>query len=432
MKSLSKKQRKNVKTLSKKQRKNVSLKSILTTIVLGAQNALACFPATVLVALVLGISPSLALLAAGLATVSFALITKGKVPIFLGSSFAFLGGAALILENTGDTAYLGGATIVAGATYLVYALIVKLIGVGNLRKALPPVVTGTMILLIGATLSTSAVSNIGGDWRSLLVAAVTVAVTVAVAVFGKGFIKIVPVVFGLLAGCACYALVGKFDGTAIAQASFFEVPPITLPKFDLNSILILLPLTLSTFLEHIGDVEAVGHISGKDFVFDPGLPRTLIGDGVGTMISGVLGFSPNTSYSEGIATLSITKRTEPVIVWVAAGICIALSFFGKLSAVLMSIPNAVLGGLSLVLFAMIASVGLRTLVQGQVDFTNSRNIFVAGLMLIICLGGASITIGTVTIGGIALAAIAGIALNLILPKDLDKRRAEKNENTTQG
>lgn len=432
MKSLSKKQRKNVETLPKKQRKKVSLKSILTTIVLGAQNALACFPATVLVALVLGISPSLALLAAGLATVSFALITKGKVPIFLGSSFAFLGGAALILENTGDTAYLGGATIVAGATYLVYALIVKLIGVGNLRKALPPVVTGTMILLIGATLSTSAVSNIGGDWRSLLVAAVTVAATVAIAVFGKGFIKIVPVVFGLLAGCACYALVGKFDGTAIAQASFFEVPPITLPKFDLNSILILLPLTLSTFLEHIGDVEAVGHISGKDFVFDPGLPRTLIGDGVGTMISGVLGFSPNTSYSEGIATLSITKRTEPVIVWVAAGICIALSFFGKLSAVLMSIPNAVLGGLSLVLFAMIASVGLRTLVQGQVDFTNSRNIFVAGLMLIICLGGASITIGTVTIGGIALAAIAGIALNLILPKDLDKRRAEKNENTTQG
>lgn len=421
-----------MKTLSKKQRKKVSLKSILTTIVLGAQNALACFPATVLVALVLGISPSLALLAAGLATVSFALITKGKVPIFLGSSFAFLGGAALILENMDDTAYLGGATIVAGATYLVYALIVKLIGVGNLRKALPPVVTGTMILLIGATLSTSAVSNIGGDWRSLLVAAVTVAVTVVVAVFGKGFIKIVPVVFGLLAGCACYALVGKFDGTAIAQASFFEVPPITLPKFDLNSILILLPLTLSTFLEHIGDVEAVGHISGKDFVFDPGLPRTLIGDGVGTMISGVLGFSPNTSYSEGIATLSITKRTEPVIVWIAAGICIALSFFGKLSAVLMSIPNAVLGGLSLVLFAMIASVGLRTLVQGQVDFTNSRNIFVAGLMLIICLGGASITIGTVTIGGIALAAIAGIALNLILPKDLDKRRAEKNENTTQG
>lgn len=386
-------------------------------IILGLQIALSCFPATTVVALILGLSPSLALFAAGIATIAFALITQGKVPIFLGSSFAFLGGAAIILQRTGDSAYLGGATIVAGVAYLIYALIAKTIGIDKINKFLSPVIVGTMIVLIGTTLMPSALDNIGNTPINWLIAIITIAIIIAVQKFGKGLIQIIPIIIGVVAGYIVSAIVGVVDYSALHSAAWVSLPPVKLPKFDLSAILILLPLTLSTLLEHIGDVKTASNLVGQDFFTDPGIHRTLIGDGVGTMISGFVGFTPNTSYSEGLAVMELTGKAHVTYTIIAAITFFVCSFLGKISGFLLTIPSCVVGAASLVLYYMIASIGIKTYYREKVDFNNPKNLMIAAVMLFFGFSGITFEIGSVSLTGIALAAIIGIILNLTIKEE---------------
>ena len=385
--------------------------------ILGLQIALSCFPATTVVALILGLSPSLALFAAGVATIAFAVITQGKVPIFLGSSFAFLGGAAIILQRTGDSAYLGGATIVAGAMYLIYAFIAKTVGIEKINKFLSPVIVGTMIVLIGSTLMPSALNDIGNQPISWLIAIITIAIIIAVQRFGKGLIQIIPIIIGILGGYIVSTILGVVDFSSLTTASWISTPPITFPKFDLSSILILIPLTLSTLLEHIGDVKTASNLVGQDFFEDPGIHRTLIGDGVGTMISGMFGFTPNTSYSEGLAVMELTGKAKVTYTIIAAVTFIICSFLGKISGFLLTIPSCVVGAASLVLYYMIASIGIKTYYREKVDFNNPKNLIIAAIMLFFGFSGITFEIGSVSLTGIALAAIIGVILNLTIQEE---------------
>ena len=385
--------------------------------ILGLQIALSCFPATTVVALILGLSPSLALFAAGVATIAFAVITQGKVPIFLGSSFAFLGGAAIILQRTGDSAYLGGATIVAGAMYLIYAFIAKTVGIEKINKFLSPVIVGTMIVLIGSTLMPSALNDIGNQPISWLIAIITIAIIIAVQRFGKGLIQIIPIIIGILGGYIVSTILGVVDFSSQTNASWISTPPITFPKFDLSSILILIPLTLSTLLEHIGDVKTASNLVGQDFFEDPGIHRTLIGDGVGTMISGMFGFTPNTSYSEGLAVMELTGKAKVTYTIIAAVTFIICSFLGKISGFLLTIPSCVVGAASLVLYYMIASIGIKTYYREKVDFNNPKNLIIAAIMLFFGFSGITFEIGSVSLTGIALAAIIGVILNLTIKEE---------------
>lgn len=384
---------------------------------LGSQMLVAIFPATTIVAIILGIDPALALFSAGLATLVAMAITKNKVPMFLGSSFAYIGGAALILEQTGDVAYLGGATIAVGLIYIIYAIIAYIIGVDKIKKVFSPVVSGIMVLIIGLTLAPSAINDIGTGASNLLIAAIVLIIIGIVSLKGKGFIKIIPILFGLIGGYIIAICLCKVNFTSLTTAHWFSVPQFVLPKFDLNSILIMLPITLSTISEHLGDVQSLSAVADKDFLTDPGIHRTILADGIGTAVSGLCGFAPNTTYSEGVATMGLTKRTDQPIIIIAAIWCIVLSFLGKLSGLLLTIPKPVIGVVSLFLYGMIATLGLKTLVSNKVDFSKMKNTIIAGIMLGIAIGGFTITIGTVTLTSIALSAIIGIILQIILPEE---------------
>ena len=384
---------------------------------LGTQLLIAIFPATTIVAIILGLDPCLALFAAGLATLWAIFVTKGKVPMFLGSSFAYIGGAALILEQTNDPAYIGGATIVVGALYVIYALLAYVIGLERIKKVFSPVVSGTIVLLIGLTLTPSAVNDIGTGGINWAIAAIVILIIGMISLKAKGFIKIIPILFGLVGGYIIALCLGQVDFSTLSNAHWFSIPDFVAPKFDLNSILIMLPITLSTISEHLGDVQSLSAVAGKDFLTDPGIHRTILADGVGTALSGLCGFPPNTTYSEGVATMGLTKRTETPIVFIAALWCIILSFCGKLSGLLLTIPKPVIGMTSLFLYGMIATLGLTTLVSNKVDFSKTRNVIISGLMLGVAVGGFTMTIGSVTLTPIAIAAILGILLQIMLPEE---------------
>lgn len=384
---------------------------------LGTQMLIAIFPATTIVAIILGFDPCLALFAAGVATIAAIFVTKGKVPMFLGSSFAYIGGAALIIEQTGDAGYVGGATIAVGIMYMVYAALAYWIGLERIKKVFSPVVSGTIVLLIGLTLTPSAVNDIGTGGINWCIAAAVLLIIGFVSFKGKGFMKIIPILFGLVGGYVVAVLFGQVDFSTITAAHWFSLPDFVRPKFDLNSILIMLPITLSTISEHLGDVQSLSAVAEKDFLTDPGVHRTILADGIGTTISGMFGFTSNTTYSEAVATMDLTKRTERPIVVIAALWCIVLSFFGKFSAVLMTIPKPVVGMTSLFLYGMIATLGLNTLVNHRVDFSKMRNVVISGLMLGVAVGGFTMTIGTITLTPIAIAAILGILLQIILPDE---------------
>lgn len=393
------------------------MKNKLELFGLGTQMLIAIFPATTVVALILGLDPALALFTAGIATLWALFITKNKVPMFLGSSFAYIGGAALILENTHDVGYLGGATIAVGITYIIYAILAYIIGLERIKKVFSPVVSGTIVLIIGLTLMSSAVNDIGTTPINWGIAAITLLAIALISIFGKGFIKIIPIIFGLAAGYVAALCLGQVDFTSLHNASWFSLPQFFAPKFDLNSILIMLPITLSTISEHLGDVQSLSAVSGRDLLIDPGIHRTILADGIGTALSGFCGFTPNTTYSEGVATIGLTKRAETSIIYIAALWCIVLSFFGKLSGLLLTIPKPVIGMTSLFLYGMIATLGLTTLISNKVDFSHTRNVIISGLMLGISVGGFTMTIGTITLTPIAIAAILGIILQIILPEE---------------
>ena len=407
-------------------------------VLLGIQHVFAMFGATVLVPMLTGMSPAVALFCAGVGTWIFHLCTGRKVPTFLGSSFAFIaaiqGAAQICSDNAeiGTDAYLAalpyatGGIIVAGALYLVLALLVRLVGAERVRSFFPPIVTGPVVTIIGLMLAPSAINNIttqigtvnvGLNW---LVAAVAVAAIFVTSLFAKGLFKLVPILIGIIVGYVAAICCGMVDFSTIAQAPWLDLPPFFLPKFDMRAIGLVAPIAIVTFVEHIGDVTASSAVVGKDFIKDPGLHRTLMGDGLATMFAGLVGGPANTTYSENTGVLAATKNYNPLTLEIAACFAILISFLGKFAALITSMPGPVIGGVSIVLYGMIAAVGLRTLVENQVDFTKTRNLLIAAVMLVLGLGAdKAITIGGVAISGVALAAVLGIILNKILPEKID-------------
>ena len=429
-------------------------------IVLGIQHMFAMFGATVLVPILTGLNPATALMCAGVGTILFFFITKRKVPVFLGSSFSFI--AAIVLATAvcagGDLSstfkegfaasgynsigymlgaggaitkeaayqealpYATGAIMVAGALYLVLALLVKIFGAEKIKSFFPPVVTGPVIICIGLGLAPVAIGYMN-SWQSWVVATIVVAVIVAFSVFAKGLFKLIPLLFGLVIGYLASMAFGMVDFSGMQQANIIAVPKLFLPKFDWKAISIIAPIAVVTFVEHIGDITANGAVVGKDFIKDPGLHRTLIGDGIATMFAGFVGGPANTTYSENTGVLAATGNYNPVAIVIAACFAIVMSFIGKFSAFLSSIPGPVIGGMSIVLFGMIAAVGLKTLTTNKVDFSKSRNLLIVSIMLVVGIGGATIPINADAgffLGGYGLTAVIGIVLNKILPEKFSK------------
>ena len=418
--------------------------SVGKLLILGIQHVFAMFGATVLVPALTGLSPSTALLCAGLGTLLFHFITGRKVPVYLGSSFAFITAIQAVATQYSNGAAVGsveyfqnglpyatGGVVVAGALYVVLALLVRVFGADKIRSFFPPVVTGPMIVIIGMMLAPTAVTNITtpiGDlstnWN-WLIAVVTIATIIGITLWAKGIFKLVPILFGIFVGYAFSALltacgINVVNFTPVREASFFQMPELFLPKFSLGAIVMIAPIAIVTFVEHIGDITANGAVVGKDFVKDPGLDRTLLGDGLATMLAGFLGGPTNTTYGENTGVLAATKNYNPVTLEIAACFAILLAFLGKLDAILQTLPGPVMGAVSVVLFGMIAAVGLRTLVENQVDFKASRNLLIVAVMLVFGLGGASVSFGAVTFSGTALAAVLGIVLNKVLPNPIEK------------
>lgn len=412
-------------------------KGVMKKGILSIQHIVAMFGATVLVPMITGLNPAVALFCAGIGTLLFHLVTKGKVPVFLGSSFAFIPVIGAVSSRFGDLRYAQGGIMAAGVMYLLFSLLVSIFGIERIKTFFPPIVTGPMIIVIGLILSPTALEMASTNW---LVSIIVVTTVIIVSVFGKGIFKIIPILCGVLVGYLLSMILGIVDFTAIEQASYFTIPKFTLPKFDFDAIVIIAPIVLAVFMEHIGDITTNGAVVGKNFIKDPGLHRTLLGDGLATLIAGFLGGPANTTYGENTSVLAVTKNYDPSILRISAVIAIILSFIGKLGAILQTIPVAVMGGVSLILFGMIASVGIRTLTNAEVDFSSNRNLIVASLILVIGIGteilktkqglytangnqaftgmiGIEIT-DSVQIVGLSLAAIVGITINKLLPENV--------------
>lgn len=415
--------------------------------ILGVQHMFAMFGSTVLVPILTGINPAVALFAAGIGTLLFHFITGRKVPVFLGSSFAFIaaiiGVASMHAGQPGVSGdeltalmktsaymdglqYATGGIMLAGLVYVLLAFIVKLVGPQAIVKLIPPIVAGPIIIIIGLMLAPVAINNInagaGANWVNWLIAGLTIATIVVVSVFARGFYKLVPIIFGIVVGYVVSLLfmagnLFAIDFGPITNAAWVQVPKFFLPKFDGQSILMIAPLAIVTFVEHIGDITANGAVTGKNYIEDPGLHRTLLGDGVATMFAGFVGGPANTTYSENTGVLAATGNYNPITLEIAACFAIIVAFIGKFSGILTTLPSPVIGGVSIICFGMIASVGLRTIVNGQVDLGNSRNMLIVSIMLVMGLGGAVFQITeSLSFSGVALAAIIGIILNLILPE----------------
>ncbi len=392
-------------------------------LVLGLQHAFTMFGATVLVPIITGLDVSVSLFMAGVCTLLGHLIMKKRVPVFLGSSFAFIAPMLAVAElvtkqgAADGMAYARGGIVIAGLVYLVMAGLIYVFGVEKVVSFFPPIVTGPMILVIGLKLAPTAIGMASENW---FLAVVALAVVIAVNIFGKGFLQIIPVISGLVIGYIVSIITGNVDFAAIGQAAWFGVPKFAMAKFSLTSVMMIAPIALATMVEHIGDVVAIGATVEDDFLKDPGLHRTMMADGLCTSLSALVGGPANTTYSENTGALALTRVWDPMIMRIAAVFAILLGGIPKLAAVIGSIPTAVVGGISIVLFGMIASIGARTLVENKVDFTQSRNLIIAAVILVLGLGGAvlPINIGTVSISmeGMALAAIVGIVLNKVLPQ----------------
>ncbi len=383
---------------------------------LGMQHAFTMFGATILVPIITGLDISVSLFLAGVGTLLFHLITKGKVPAFLGSSFAFIAPMLAVAETHG-LAYARGGIVVAGAIYLILAALMKVFGTERVIKFFPPVVTGPIIIVIGLKLAPVAIGMASGDWALAFIAFALVTV---VSVFAKGFLKVIPVIIGLIVTYLIAVVWGKVDFDAVKNAELFGIPAFEMAKFNLSAVLTVAPIALATMVEHVGDVIAIGATVDKDFIEDPGLPRTLLGDGVATMLSAFFGGPANTTYSENTGVLALTRAWDPAIMRIAAVFAIILGLIPKLGGLISTIPTAIIGGISIILFGMIASIGARTLVENQVDFNKSRNLIITATIVVLGLGGAAMPINVgdvhVVIEGMALAAIAGIVLNIVLPE----------------
>jgi len=411
---------------------------------LGVQHLFAMFGATVLVPILTGLNPSVALVSAGIGTIAFHLITKRIVPVFLGSSFAFIAAIAMIVKEEGVQQAQSGI-IAAGLIYLALSLIVYLLGPDKIKKFLPAVVTGPIIIIIGINLSKVAIGDCL-SWKapdvniglSITIALITFAVVLLAAVLEHGFFKLVPILIGLAVGyllCVILHLTGLYtmDFSAFSSAKWFNMPFkdgfMTLPKYSLSAIIAIAPIALVTFMEHIGDITTNGKVVGKDFFKDPGLHRTVLGDGIATLIAGFIGGPPNTTYGENTGVLATTKNYNPAILRMAAVFAIILGLFGKLGAVLQTIPAPVKGGVEVILFGMIAAIGIRTLAESKLDFTHSRNLIIVGAILVCGLGFSDaanvITVHGVNLSGLFIATVVGIILNLVVPANEDTPKKKK-------
>lgn len=414
-------------------------------LILGLQHMFAMFGATILVPILVnvyfegeGLSIQVTLICAGLGTLFFHLCSKLKVPAFLGSSFAFLGGFQTVANlDTGIFAdmtmgeklpYACGGIVVAGLLYLVLALIIKLIGIGKVMKFLPPVVTGPIIICIGLSLAPSAVSNASTNWLLAIIALGTI---IVFNIWSKGMFKIIPILMGVIISYGAALVLNAVgitnpDGSAILNftgvqaASWVGLPPFQICKFDLTAILVMAPIALATMMEHIGDMSAISATVGENFIENPGLHRTLIGDGLATSLSALVGGPANTTYGENTGVLELSKVYDPKVIRLAAVYAVVLSFIPKMAEIIGSIPSAIIGGVSFMLYGMISAIGVRNVVENKVDFTKSRNLIIAAVILVSGLGFSNgltfVVFGTsVTLTGLAIAAIAGILLNAILP-----------------
>lgn len=392
--------------------------------VVGVQFLFVAFGATVLVPLLVGLDPATALFTAGIGTFIFHLTTKGKVPIFLGSSFAFIAPIISASKQWGMPGTLAGIIGVSLVYFLMSALI-KWQGRKLLNRLFPPVVIGPVIILIGLSLSSSAVEMAKNNW---LLAGISLTVAILVLTLGKGLIKLVPVVCGIVAGYIAAVCMGEVDFTNVAAAPWFALPPALadfhLPQFAWEPFLFMIPVAIAPVIEHIGDVYVVGAVAQKDFVKDPGLHRTMLGDGLACLAASFFGGPPVTTYSEVTGAMSITKITQPQVIRISAATAIVFSVIGKLSALLQSIPAAVLGGIMLLLFGTIASVGIQNLIQHKVNLNHTRNTIIISVTLTIGIGGAILTYGNFAMSGIGLSAIVGVLLNLVLPHPKEEETEE--------
>ncbi len=401
--------------------------------VLSFQHVFAMFGATILVPILTGLPISVALFASGIGTLIYIVATKAKVPVYLGSSFAYITAVQIARDAMGgDFSAAQTGLILVGLVYVIVAFVIKAIGKGWIDRLLPPIVIGPMIMIIGLGLASVAVGSAGftsnGDWRVMLTAIATFVISATIMSTAKGFLKIVPFIIGILGGYVVALALGIVDFTAVSKAAWFSFPQFLLP-FGTNGLFgeyqfyfgsetwVIVPIALVTISEHIGDHTVLGKICGRSFLKDPGLDNTLIGDGIATSVSALLGGPANTTYGENTGVVGLTKVASVWVVGGAAVIAIVLSFIGKISAVISTIPWAVLGGMSILLYGFIASNGLRVLIDEKVDFSKTRNIIIAATMLVLGLGGAAFKlVGLATLSGTALAAIAGVLLNLILPE----------------
>ncbi len=392
------------------------------TIIMGLQQCFAMFGATILVPVLtnsypgaegMGLSASVTLFCAGIATLWFHFITKGKVPVFLGSSFAFLGMYQAIIPQYGKE-YATGGVIAAGGLYVILAILIKVLGTKRVMKLFPPAVCGPLIILIGINLAGSAIDNLFTNW---MLGIVPILVIIICNTWGKGMIKIIPVLISLIVSYIVAIIMGAVSFAPVGEAAWVGLPNFHMPKFNADAIVAGLAVAVAAMVEHIGDVMAIGATCGKNFIADPGLTRTLLGDGIGTSLAGLLGGPANTTYSENTGVVALTRVFDPFVMRVAAVMAIILSLSPKFEAVINSIPAAIIGGISFVLYGMIAATGIRTIVENQVDYVNMRNVLITAIILVSGLGfnHQNIVIGNVHFGGLACAAVFGIILNAILP-----------------
>ena len=401
-------------------------------LILGLQHMFAMFGATVLVPILvqdygLPLSIQTTLLFAGLGTLLFHVCTKFKVPAFLGSSFAYLGGFSTVatmpayegLDPETKLAYALGGIVIAGLLYLVLALLFKVLGAKKVMRYFPPIVTGPMIIMIGLNLSGSAINNASTCWWLALVA---MAIIVVANIWGKGMVKIIPILLGVVGSYIVAVIAGQVDFSGVSEASFLGLQQFVIAKFDVSAILVMAPIAIAAMMEHIGDISAISSTTGKNFIEDPGLHRTLVGDGLATAFAGFFGGPANTTYGENTGVLALSKVYDPRVVRLAAIYAIILSFSPKFDALVNSIPSAIVGGVSFILYGMISAVGVRNIVENQVDLTKSRNLIIAAVMFVSGLGfssvgGITFTVGgaAVTLSGLAIAALCGVILNAILP-----------------
>lgn len=384
--------------------------------IVGIQFLFVAFGSTVLVPLLVGLDPATALFTAGLGTFIFHLITKGKVPIFLGSSFAFIAPIISASKQWGMPGTLAGMAGVA-LVYFTMSALIKWQGRRLLERLFPPVVVGPVIIIIGLSLSPAAVNMAKENW---LLAFISLLTAILVLVLGRGLVKLVPVVCGIIVGYVVSIFMGLVDFSAVGSAPWFALPPsithFKLPEFAWQPFLFMIPVAIAPVIEHIGDVYVVSAVAGKDFVKDPGLHRTMLGDGLACLVAAIFGGPPVTTYSEVTGAMQITRITNPAVIRIAAGTAIVFSIIGKLSALLQSIPAAVLGGIMLLLFGSIAAVGIQNLVNHKVDLNETRNIIIVSVVLTLGIGGAIIPMGSFSLSGIGLSALAGVILNFVIPK----------------